>query len=64
MDTFEDKSSKDGPLLATTETHFLTFKNINSKYNPYKTTSSKLYILTRICELQCINEIYYNHKNS
>lgn len=54
-----DISKEDGPVLGTTETHFLTFKIIPQKESNHK----KIYQLVRACDLQCIHEIFHNKKN-
>lgn len=60
LDIFQDINKQDGPILGTTQTHLLTFKQIPQKQK----NTLKLYQLVRACELQCVHEVYHNKKTS
>ena len=57
LDTFPDKNKEDGALIATSETHLLTFKCIPHGVNK---KNIKVYQMTRACDLQCIHELHHN----
>ena len=56
LDTFLDIFKEEGALVATSETHLLTFTILFTGPNK----KNKLYQITRACDLQCIHEVHHN----